>query len=145
MHIAQPLLHFLSNRDQVNLAATAGGAAYQFRIAATQAQCGKQRPAGAHFFGRVVGQGDAHGIPYSLLQKNAQAARRFDKTLKQSARLGNTDMQGNFRHPLRKQAIRCYRGRHIMGLGGNHHIIESLAMAEFHVCGSRFNKLFGQG
>ena len=92
MHVAQPLLNFLRNGDQVNLAATAGGAAYQFRIAATQAQCRKQRPTGAHLFHRVVGQGDAHGVPYSLLQKDAQAARRFDKTLEQGARLGNTDM-----------------------------------------------------
>ena len=88
VHVAKAAFHFLGYGDKVYLAAPARGAADQLRVAATQAQRRKQRPAGTDLFNRIVGKGDAHGVAYALLQQDAQPAGGFDKALEQRARLG---------------------------------------------------------
>ena len=115
--VRKALVDFLREVDEVHLAATACGAAYDFGAAAAQIERSEQHPASAHLFGRFVGERNTHGVADALVQKNTQAASRFNDTLHERACFGDADMQRHLRNFLRERAVGGDGRLHIVRLG----------------------------
>src|SRR5258706_4950285 len=119
----QALLGDLRERDEVDVGAPARRARDEREALIAQAERLQHVEARGNFLHRVLGERDADGVADALVQEDAHARGRADRSRGLRARLGHSEMQRVWAL-LREAAIGRDHHRHLERLHGNHDVVE---------------------